>query len=235
MQELLHGAAVFFLWVIPLVAVCVIARLLLKVPNELFRKFLHFILLGVYALILFTFETWWVAAVFAGTLVVVFYPVLTVLGKFPVLSAFVNERWQGEFSLSLILALSVMAVSICICWGWLGDRYLVLACIYAWGVGDGFAALIGKRFGKHRIRLRFADNRKSVEGSAAMFVSSSLAVLIVLLVRGGMGFGGCLMTAVCGAAATTLVEMCSKNGYDTILCPAAAMVVILPLMRLLGG
>jgi len=31
------------------------------------------------------------------------------------------------------------------------------------------------------------------------------------------------------------VEMCTKGGLDTITCPAAAMAVILPLIKLLGG
>ena len=174
MSEFLHGTVTFFLWVIPAVGVAVSARWLLKVPDELFRKLLHFILLALYAVILFSFETWWITVLFALTLIVLFYPVLSLLGKIPAFSAFVNERKQGEFRHSLILALSMMMLSISICWGWLNDRMLVLACIYAWGVGDGFAALIGKRFGKHKFHLRFADSHKSVEGSAAMFVTSTL-------------------------------------------------------------
>ena len=129
---------------------------------------------------------------------------------------------------------SPMAVSICICWGWLNDRLLVLACIYAWGVGDGFAALVGKRFGKHKIRLSFADPHKSVEGSLAMFLTSSAAVLAVMLARGGIGFGGCLVIALAAAAVSTFVELCSTGGYDTVTCPAAAMLVVLPLVQLLG-
>ena len=31
------------------------------------------------------------------------------------------------------------------------------------------------------------------------------------------------------------VEMVSKEGYDTVLCPAAAMAVMIPLMWLFGG
>ena len=233
MREFLHGTGVFFLWVIPSIGVLAAVRWLLKVPDELFRKLLHFLLLGLYAVILFTFETWWLAAAFAAVLAAIFYPVLTLIGLIPAFSAFVNERKRGEFRVSLILAMCVMAVSICICWGWLNDRYLVLACIYAWGVGDGFAALVGKPFGRHKIRWKMSDGHKSVEGSAAMFVTSSLAVLAVLQVRGGLSLGSCLLIAAAGAAASTVVELCSKNGMDTVTCPAAAMAVILPLTQVL--
>ena len=135
----------------------------------------------------------------------------------------------------MILALTVMALSCCICWGIFGDRYLVLACVYAWGVGDAFAALIGKRFGRHKIKMPFADPHKSLEGSAAMLVTSATAVCAVLLLRGGLGVGACVLTAMAAAAAATLTELCSKDGHDTYTCPAAAMVVLLPLIKILGG
>lgn len=48
MQELLYGATVIGLYVIPAAGVMPVVRWLLKVPDELFRKILHFILLGSY-------------------------------------------------------------------------------------------------------------------------------------------------------------------------------------------
>lgn len=235
MEEFLHGSAAFAGYVIPAAASMFLARWFLRIPDELFRKILHFILLGAYIPILFAFHTWWMAVTLSLLIILFFYPILALAERIPQFSSFVNERKRGEFCSSLVLALSMMAVSIGICWGILGDKLLVLACVYAWGVGDAFAALIGKQFGKHKIRLPFADPRKSAEGSAAMFLTSALSVLIVLLVRGGLGFGSCLVIALAAAAVTTYVELCTKGGYDTITCPTAAMLVILPLIRLLGG
>jgi len=235
MQEFLHGALAVMGYIIPAAAIMLTARWLLKIPDELFRKILHFILLGAYIPFLFAFETWWCSAGFVVALIVLIYPLLALAGRIPAFSSFVNERKKGEFKSSMVLALSVIAVSISICWGFFGDKFLVLACVYAWGVGDAFAALVGKRFGRHKIRLPFADCRKSVEGSAAMFVSSVLSVLTVLLIRGGMGLGSCLVIALAAAAVSTFVELCTKGGLDTVTCPAAAMLVILPLIDLLGG
>ena len=235
MHELLHGALVFALYVIPAAAIMLIARKFLKIPDELFRKILHFILLGAYFPFLFAFHTWWISAGFAASLIVVLYPILALVGKLPFFSSFVNERKKGEFKSSMVLALLTMVISISICWGIFGDRLLTLACVYAWGVGDAFAALIGKQFGKHKIMLPLADPRKSWEGSATMFVSSMLSVLTVLLIRGGLGFGSCLLISLLAAVTTTYVELITKDGLDTITCPAAAMAVILPLIHLLGG
>ena len=150
-------------------------------------------------------------------------------------SSFVNERKKGEFKSSMVLAVGMMGFSVSICWGLFGDKYLVLASIYAWGVGDALAALVGKRFGKHKIKWKFADSHKSVEGSLAMFACALVSVFTVLLIRGGINVPLCLLVAVVAAVACTIAEMCTKNGLDTIICPSCAMVVIVPLVVIFGG
>lgn len=235
MQEFLHGGSMVILYLIPMAIMALTARKLIKIPDELFRKILHFILLGAYIPLITAFETWWKASGFAAFLIVVLYPVLTLAEKLPAFSYFVNQRRNGEIRNSMILAMSMMALSTLVCWGLFGDRYLVVACVYAWGVGDAFAALIGKQFGKHKIKMRLADHKKSVEGSAAFLVTSAIAVWSVLMLRGGIGSVGCLMIALAAATMAMFVELCTKDGYDTFTCPAAAMIVILPLIRLLGG
>ena len=235
MHEFLHGAFVFALYVIPAAVIMLLCRMFLKIPDELFRKILHFILLGAYFPFLFAFNTWWISVALAAALIVVLYPLLALAGKIPLFSSFVNERKKGEFKSSMVLALLTMVMSISVCWGIFGDKLLTLACVYAWGVGDAFAALIRKQFGRHKVKLPFADPRKSWEGSGAMFLASVISVLTVLLVRGGLGLGSCLLTALLAAAVTTYVELVTKDGMDTVTCPAAAMAVILPLTMLLGG
>lgn len=235
MQEFLQGTKAVLLYIIPAATIMLSARKLLKIPDELFRKILHFILLGIYIPFLIAFETWWISALLAIILLVVIYPILMLAEKIPAFSAFVNERKQGEFKNSLILAFGMIAVSISVCWGWIGDKYLVLASVYAWGVGDAFAALIGKRFGKHKIKWKLADSHKSMEGSTAMFLTSALSVYLVLSVRGGLNLASCFIISVITAIVCTLVELCTKNGFDTVSCPTAAMIVMIPLIQFLGG
>lgn len=235
MAEFIFGTQIFLLYLLVLASFFLTVRAFVKIPDELFRKILHFILLGAYIPLCFAFETWWKASILVAALIVVLYPLLALLEKLPAFSAFLSQRKSGEIKNSMILALSMMTISTTVCWGIFGDRYLVLACVYAWGVGDAFAALIGKQFGKHKIRLPFADPHKSVEGTAAMFGSSAIAVLAILLIRGGLDFGACLLIALIAAAVSACVELCTKDGYDTFSCPAAAMAVILPLINILEG
>lgn len=232
MQEFLRGAGITVLYLIIAALSALLERIFITIPDELFRKLLHFILLGAYIPLLFSFDTWWMAALLAVILLVIIYPILVYADRLPAFSSFMVERKTGEYVSSMVLALFMMAFSVTVCWGFAGDRYLVLACIYAWGVGDAFAALVGKRFGKHKIKWRFSDSHKSVEGSLAMFLCSFTSVLTVLLIRGGLALPICLLIALAAGAVCTVAELCAKNGYDTIICPTTAMLVILPLVMI---
>ena len=233
MQPFLYGVGITVLYIIVAAGSIFLARKFFRIPDELFRKMLHFVLLGAYIPLVFAFEAWWMAAIFAAALILILFPALSLAGKIPMFSAFVNERKKGEFKSSMVLAVGMMAFSVTICWGLFADRYLVLASIYAWGIGDGFAALVGKRFGKHKVKWKIADGKKSVEGSAAMFLCSLVAVFTVLMVRGGIGVPMCFVIALLAALVCTLAELCAKGGWDTVLCPVCAMIVILPMVTLL--
>ena len=235
MHPFLYGALVTVLYIVVAAGIMLPTRKLIKIPDELFRKILHFILLGAYIPLCFAFEAWWMAAVFALSLIVILFPILFFAEKIPMFSSFVNERKKGEFKSSMVLAVGMMAFSTTVCWGLFGDKYLVLASIYAWGVGDALAALVGKRFGKHKIKWKLSDGKKSVEGSVAMFVCALVSVLTVLIIRGGIAIPMCLLIAVLSALVCTFTELCAKNGLDTVICPTAAMAVIIPMVMLLGG
>lgn len=235
MQEFLHGAGIVCIYFVIAASSIFTVRWLTKIPDELFRKILHFILLFSYIPFAFAFQTWWRSVLLTVIMEILIYPILQQAEHIPMFSSFVNERKGGEFKHSLLLAFSMLAVCNTVYWGLLGDKYLGIACMYAWGVGDAFAALVGKRFGKHKIKWKYADPRKSYEGSAAMFLTSAIAVACVLLSHNHLTLPAYILIPIVGAGTATVVEMVSKEGYDTVLCPAAAMAVMIPLMALLGG
>ena len=210
-------------------------RLAIRIPNEIFRKILHMILLGSLLVFVVVFETWWEAALTAVGFAVAVYPVLACFERVRGYSELTTERKKGELKSSLLMVFGMFALVVCVCGGWLGDRHLVIAVVYAWGVGDAGAALIGKRFGRHKIHLPFVDEKKSWEGSGTMFVLSFLSVLAVLLLRGGMGMIACVVTAAVTAFVSAAAELWSKGGTDTVICPLAAMAVLLPAVYLFGG
>lgn len=235
MQELLRGAGTVCLYFVIAASTMLFLRWLIRIPDELFRKILHSILLISYIPFAFAFDTWWISVLFAIALELLIYPLLALAEHLAKFSSFVNERKKGEFKQSLLFAFTMLALCNAVCWGLLGDRFLGLACMYAWGVGDAFAALVGKKYGRHKIKWKYADPRKSIEGSLAMFISSAVAVLCVLMAGQQLHPVACLVVALAGAGVATIVELVTPNGMDTVTCPTAAMIVIIPLTALFGG
>lgn len=235
MDAFWQGAGMLVLYFAVLATVAILCRVFIRIPDEVFRKILHCILLGSLLVFVFAFEHWWMAALTSVGFAVVVYPILVFFEHFPGFSRLTTERSQGELKHSLLLVFSMFAVVIGICWGALKDPYLVLASIYAWGFGDAAAALIGKRFGSHKLRWRFLDGKKTAEGSAAMFLTAWVCVLVILLLRGGLPILGYILIPLVTAAVSAAAELVSRGGMDTVICPLSAMAVLILMMKLLGG
>jgi len=235
MQEMLKGFGWLLAYFVPCAATALIGHYLINIPKELFRKILHCILLGSLMVFVFGFETWWRAALAAIIFELAVWPILRFFERFRGYSELTTERKKGELKNSLLLVFTMFATVIAICWGWLGDRYLVLASVYAWGFGDAAAALVGKRFGRHKLHFKYLDGKKSLEGTLAMFLVSFASVAVVLQIRGGIPVLGGLVTAFITAQVAAIVELYSRGGNDTFTCPLASMAVLLPLLHLFGG
>lgn len=235
MQDIIHGVLMLILYFIVAASIALACRVLIRIPDELFRKILHCILLGSLIVFVVSFDVWRHSACSALVFAAIVYPILAWFERFKGFSQLTTERKKGELKTSLLLVFGMFALVISICWGWLNDRYLVLACIYAWGFGDAAAALVGKKWGKHKISFGRADTQKSAEGSAAMFLVSLASVAVILVCRGGLSMAGYIVVPIVTALVSAAAELYSKNGHDTVICPLSAMVVLLPLTHLFGG
>ena len=166
---------------------------------------------------------------------IIVFPILMVVEHIKNFSEFTTERKKGELKNSLLLVFTMFAFVISVCWGLFDDKILVIASILAWGIGDAFAALIGKKFGKHKIKDKFTDGKKSYEGTISMFVSSFVTVTVVMTLHGGLSKAGYIIIPLVTAAISAVAELYSKNGMDTVICPVAAMIVVDGLTYLFGG
>jgi phytol kinase len=113
------------------------------------------------------------------------------------------------------------ALSITILVGLLWDhhpQYAVIGVmVMSWG--DGMAALVGKRFGKHT--FIYMGNKRSLEGSLAMFVTSLIVMLGI--------FASCHSLSACDigvaipvAAIAAMLEAFSPGGTDNLSVPLAS-------------
>ena len=203
-----------------------IIRKAVPISPELSRKFLHFSTIIVLTVWLYAFADWRIAEITMALFAVVAHPVLLLMRKWPAtssLSEVSSERSAGELHKSLGASCLMFMLIAGVCWGWFGDRNLALASIFAWGPGDAAAALIGKRYGK--IKIGKAQN-KSLEGTFAMLGLSWASVFVILSWNDTFSPWQALLISILTAVVTTVVELMTHNGLDTLFCPAAAMTIL---------
>lgn len=109
------------------------------------------------------------------------------------------------------------------------DLAVLGVLVMTWG--DGLAALVGQRFGRHPYRL--AGMNKSWEGSATMALASGIVALTVL--GGVYGWGGAVVgVAVAVALAATALEAVSTYGIDNLTVPVGSAVLAYGLLHWVG-
>ncbi len=198
--------------------------------KEVFRKTIHMLSVVLAIMWLYALEDWKMSVAYAGASVLVFYPLLRLMAKIPGLSSFMNARKSGDYANSyLMLVTTYVAVAIA-CWGLYGERFLVATSFLAWGPGDAAAALVGKKYGKHRIGR---EKRKTLEGSLAMFTFCFLSVFAVLMIYNRYSIPMTVLVSLITAVVTTIVEFLAPGGCDTFLCPISAMIILLIFENLL--
>ena len=102
-----------------------------------------------------------------------------------------------------------------------------------WGSGDGAAALMGKRFGKHRVSLPFADTKKTWEGSGSMAVVSTAVGFVTMIIMTAVPWYLCLFSAALTSLFGVYTELVTRNGNDTGTVPVVNAVILLILQNFL--
>jgi phytol kinase len=191
---------------------------------ELTRKIVH---IGTGNVILFA---WWLdMPAYLGIAASILASAVTLLSfLLPVLPGInsVGRRSLGTF---------FYAVSIGVLVAWFWDlqqpQYAALGIlIMAWG--DGFAALVGQRIGKHKYEI--FGGHKSWEGSFTMFlVSYIVCILIFLSVQGNIWQTWAISTIV--AVVATALEAFSFLGIDNITVPIGSAALAFALMQIIAN
>ena len=194
-----------------------------RMPSENLRKSFHFALLFVVTVWLYAVDDWKVSAIMMLVFLILAFPVLCLFDRIPSIRKHLPERSKGEFKQSLFAAATMYIIVVMIGWGLMKQRPLCLAALYAWGPGDAAAALIGKRYGKTKIGKQ---KKKSLEGSASMFLISFISVFSILSCTDTFDPSQTLAVSFFTALVTAIVELYTMSGYDTFFCPVAAVITL---------
>lgn len=190
-----------------------------RTDSEITRKVVH---IGTGNVILLA---WWLQIpAWLGIAASILFSILTLLSyRYPILpsvSGIGRQSWGTFFY--------AVSIGILIALFWQGfPQYAALGIlVMTWG--DGLAALVGQRYGKHRYQVWGIP--KSWEGSLAMAgVSYVVSSLILLGVQGNHWQTWVVSLAV--AAVATGLEAFSKFGIDNLTVPLGSAIVGFALSR----
>ncbi|MDE6281326.1 MAG: TSUP family transporter, partial [Oscillospiraceae bacterium] len=158
----------YLLFIIPAAALLLILHFALDIPRVVFRKLLHLPAFCSAAVIVWRADSWQAASLTLVLFAAIVYPVLCLAQRWEGYDSLLVQKAPGEIKKSLLLLFLCDAALVALCWGAFDLPWAAVAAILMWGSGDGAAALVGHRFGKHHVRLPLADPKKTWEGSAAM-------------------------------------------------------------------
>lgn len=134
----------------------------------------------------------------------------------------------GRKSLGTLFYAISIGIVIALCWPVDRPQYAALGIlVMAWG--DGMAALVGQRFGRHRYKL--GGIGKSWEGTGTMAIVSFLVAATILVATQGGSWTTIAIALVIGGVAASL-EAFSKWGVDNLTVPVASSAIALLCDRL---
>ncbi len=210
------------IWVSLILLSAGLAKRFAKSDPEIVRKIVH---IGTGNVILLA---WWLdipASIgIAASMLASFFTLLSY--RFPLLPGInsVGRKSLGTFFYSV-------SIGILIGWFWYLEQpfYAALGIlIMAWG--DGLAALVGQRFGRHKYSV--LGGQKSLEGSLTMtLVSFIISILILQTVQGNTWESW--LISVCVAITATALEAISFLGIDNITVPLGSAALAFALNQLI--
>ncbi|MBE9191267.1 phosphatidate cytidylyltransferase [Gloeocapsopsis crepidinum LEGE 06123] len=209
-------------WVGAILLIALVANRYTSADSEITRKIVH---IGTGNIILFA---WWLdipASIGIGASVVA--SIVTLLSyKFPLLPGInsVGRQSLGTFFYAV-------SIGVLVAWFWSVEQpqYAALGIlVMTWG--DGLAALVGQRFGKHRYKIW--GIQKSWEGSLTMTIVSYIVSSLIFLGIQGNVWQTWLISLVIALVATTL-EAFSKFGIDNLTVPLGSAAIAFALSQLL--
>ncbi len=141
------------------------------------------------------------------------------------------QRFEREYrTYGILYYPAVLFFLILLCWD--NHIHILMGAVCVMSFGDGFSALIGTIIGKRQFSV--TGDRKTVEGSVAMYVASAVSLYIALALFTGdvqLSFAAALLIPI----VATVVEAASSKGLDNVTVPLVSAALIYYLFSRTGS
>ena len=217
----------YLLFIVPAALILLVLNFTLDIPRVVFRKLLHLPAFCSAAVVVWRADCWQTASLTLVLFAVIVYPVLWLCQGWSGYDRLFVQKKPGEIKKSLLLLFLCDAALVALCWGVFDLPWASVTAILMWGSGDGAAALVGHRFGKHHVRLPLADEKKTWEGSGAMLAVSAVVGTAAMLILTVQPWYRCLLMALAASIFGAYTELISRGGDDTVTVPVVNTAVLL--------
>ena len=226
--EYLRLLAIYVGYIVICATVLIIIRFTIKIPDYVFRKLLHVVAFTSILPLAYCTDIWWIAVAVEVFFLIIVIIALMIFEKFSFYKGLFVEKSKHEVIISFVTLFSLMTIMLAVFWGALGaeHKFIAIASIMAWGPGDAVAAIVGKKFGKHKLQGKMIEGVKSVEGSVGMAVTSFICTLLVLLFASNLAWYISLALSLIVAPIASITELYTKKGWDTITVPLASALLL---------
>jgi dolichol kinase len=190
------------------------------------RKILH-ILTGNIAFILPIFQTREIMAFLAAGPFILFTFLMSPYSPIPSLRGDTSKSGHGMGLVYYAIAWTILA------YFFFDTKEIIAIGILSMSYGDGFASLIGIKYGKRKYKIY--KDEKSYVGSAAMFIFTFFLIIIAILFYQGINLNISLnidilpMIAII-AAISAIVEGLTPVGLDNLSVPILTSVLYWTIM-----
>lgn len=215
MQNII-GILMSFLFVGIVIAIATLLEKSGKLGSEGSRKFIH---IGV--------SNWWIIAMIyfktgiAASIVPAIFILLNYISyKKNLISSM--ERGGGLEDLGTVYYAISLTILAFITFS-IGLPFIGAVGILTMGYGDGFAALFGESFGRHKL---FFNKKKSLEGSLAMFFASAVVAIALLAMFTNLSIFVVIGCSIALSTVATILEAITPLGFDNLTVPLITSLLV---------
>ena len=202
------GIIVSILFIFLIIGISSVLTKFNLLANEDSRKFIHVGVANWWIVAMIFFDNNIYASIVPGLFVIINY----ISYKKQIFKAMERDGSKKDLG-TVYYAISLMLLAF-ITFRNIEFSYIGALGILIMGYGDGFAAIVGVKYGKHKYKV--LGNNKSLEGTLAMFLFSFIVSLVILYIFNPVNI---VLFSLILAAVSTILEACSPYGFDNLTVP----------------
>jgi len=210
-----------------------------KISKFTTRKIIH-LLAGLIIFITPFLEFYWFAVIIAGSMMVLTYlsskesKVKQLRSLYDAIGEKTEEKvgfLQGPFNYSLSIFILMFSFSLIALMFNLNRFYFPISGILIMIISDTLASMVGKKYGKIKIKLKWTHTERTIIGSMTLFVSAFILsffsyILIGYYYQETITLYQVFLFSILTSVVATFTEIISPSTYDDLTVPIFTTITI---------